>query len=141
MGDQFVGRDGEFQVDHVDAHAWDWLTDRMSYLQGDLNDPATYPRLGKYLEELDKTAGTAGNRLFYLAVAERFFCPVVERLGAAGLTAEDNDRWRRVVIEKPFGHDLASAKALDFAGQPFFALACVARRMLRCWPRSWIVCA
>lgn len=89
--DQFVGRDGEFQVDHVDARAWEWLTDRMSYLQGDLNDPATYTRLGEHLEELDKTAGTAGNRLFYLAVAERFFCPVVERLGAAGLTAEDKD--------------------------------------------------
>ena len=45
----------------------------MSYLQGDLNDPETYRRLGEHLAELDKTAGTAGNYLFYLAVADRFF--------------------------------------------------------------------
>jgi glucose-6-phosphate 1-dehydrogenase len=114
MMNEFVAQGGgEFEVDHIDQVAWRWLTDRMSYLQGDLNDPGTYRRLGEHLTELDRTAGTAGNRLFYLAVADRFFGAVVAALGAAELVAENGRKWRRVVIEKPFGHDLASAKALN----------------------------
>jgi glucose-6-phosphate 1-dehydrogenase len=114
MMNEFVAQGGgEFEVDHIDQVAWRWLTDRMSYLQGDLNDPGTYRRLGEHLAELDRTAGTAGNRLFYLAVADRFFGAVVAALGAAGLVTEKGRQWRRVVIEKPFGHDLASAKALN----------------------------
>ena len=108
----FVGRDGEFQVDHIDERAWRWLTDRMSYVPGDLKDQEAYRRLGQHLDELDR-AGTAGNHLFYLAVADRFFGPAVAGLGAAGLTREQDGRWRRVVIEKPFGHDLSSAIALN----------------------------
>jgi len=109
----FVGRDGEFQVDHLDERAWRWLTDRMSYLQGDLNAPDTYRRLGEHLAELDRTAGTAGNHLFYLAIADRFFATAVAGLGSADLTHERDGRWRRVVIEKPFGHDVPSAIALN----------------------------
>ena len=85
----------------------------MSYLQGDFEDAETFRRLGKHLADLDKTAGTAGNHLFYLAVADRFFGTVVAGLGAAGLVTEQNGQWRRVVIEKPFGHDLPSAKVLN----------------------------
>ena len=106
----FVGHDGEFHIDAVDWTAWQWLADRMSYLQGDLNDPVTYHRLGDHLTRLDKTAGTGGNYLFYLAVAERFFGRAVEGLGAADLVVEKNGQWRRVVIKKPFGHDLARQK-------------------------------
>ena len=104
---------GEFEADRIDETAWRWLTDRMSYLPGDLGDRDLYRRLGAHLAELDKTSGTAGNRLFYLAVADRFFGPTVAALGAAGMLEENGRHWRRVVIEKPFGHDLASAKALD----------------------------
>jgi len=104
---------GEFEADHIDQPAWRWLTERMSYLQGDLTDPTTYRRLGEHLARLDRTAGTAGNHLFYLAIADRFFGTAVERLAAAGLVTEQDGQWRRVVIEKPFGHDLASAKALN----------------------------
>ena len=111
---EFVAQGGgEFEADHIDQTAWRWLTDRMSYLQGDLTDPGTYRRLGEHLAQLDKTAGTAGNHLFYLAVADRFFGTAVEGLAAAGLVTEKDSQWRRVVIEKPFGHDLASAKALN----------------------------
>jgi glucose-6-phosphate 1-dehydrogenase len=110
---EFVAPNGEFHVDQIDESAWRWLTDRMSYLQGDLNDPATYRRLGEHLAGLDKTAGTAGNHLFYLAVAERLFGVAIAGLGAAGLVTESDGQWRRVVIEKPFGHDLASARALN----------------------------
>jgi len=113
MMQQFVGKDGEFQIRGLDRDAWRWLAERMSYVQGDLNDPATYARLGEHLTGLDTTAGTAGNHLFYLAVAERFFSVAVTQLAAAGLVTESCGQWRRVVIEKPFGHDLASAKALN----------------------------
>ena len=87
----------------------------MTYLQGDFEDPQTYSRLKEHLAGLDKTAGTAGNHLFYLAVADRFFSVVVAALGAADMVKEENGQWRRVVIEKPFGHDLPSAKALNAA--------------------------
>ena len=109
----FIGHDSEFHIDSIDWTAWQWLADRMSYLPGDLNDPVMYRRLSDHLAGLDKMAGTGGNCLFYLAVAERFFGPTVEQLGAAGLVVEKNGQWRRVVIEKPFGHDLGSAKALN----------------------------
>src|ERR1700731_1122962 len=85
MMEEFVAHGGEFQVDHIDQTAWRWLTDRMSYLRGDLDDPGMYRRLGEHLAGLDKIAGTAGNPLFYLAVADRFFGVAVARLGAAGL--------------------------------------------------------
>jgi glucose-6-phosphate 1-dehydrogenase len=110
---EFVGSDGEFHVDEIDLVAWRWLVERMSYLQGDLNDPVTYHRLSEHLAALDKTAGTSGNYLFYLAVADRFFSVAVAGLGAAGLVTEKDRQWRRVVIEKPFGHDVTSAKALN----------------------------
>src|SRR5437764_11647179 len=109
----FVGSDAEFAVDHIDRNVWQWLTDRMSYLQGDLTDAEMYRRLDAHLTGLDKTAGTAGKRLFYLAIADRFLSVAVAGLGAAGLVAERDGQWRRVVIEKPFGHDLNSAKALN----------------------------
>src|SRR5947208_1276770 len=85
----------------------------MSYLQGDLTNAEIYGQLDAHLAALDKTAGTAGNRLFYLAVSDRFVSTVVHGLATAGLVAEGDGRWRRVVIEKPFGHDLPSAKALN----------------------------
>ena len=114
MMNQFVAQGGgEFQADRLDQTAWRWLSDRMTYLQGDLTDAETYRRLGKHLAELDETAGTAGNYLFYLAVADRFFSVAISNLGAAGLVNEREGQWRRVVIEKPFGRDVASAKALN----------------------------
>jgi len=114
MMNEFVGKSGgEFHTDRLDETAWNWLTDRMTYVCGDLNDPETYRRLGALLTELDQNAGTAGNYLFYLAIPDRLFGSAVSHLGAAGLVGEKESRWRRVVIEKPFGHDLASAKALN----------------------------
>ena len=100
MGEFVAQSGGEFHVDQLDRVAWRWLTDRMTYLQGDLNDPGTYRRLGDHLAGLDKKVGTAGNYLFYLAVADRFFSVAVSGLGAAGLVDEKQGQWRRVVIEK-----------------------------------------
>jgi glucose-6-phosphate 1-dehydrogenase len=105
--------DGEFHADAIDEQAWGWLTRCMSYLQGDFTKPETYSRLGALLAEQGRSAGGSGNVLFYLAVADRFFGPVVEQLGRAGLTRQTDGAWRRVIVEKPFGHDLASARALN----------------------------
>jgi glucose-6-phosphate 1-dehydrogenase len=66
----------------------------------------------------DQDCGTQGNYLYYLATASSFFCDIVHHLGAAGLTREENDRWRRVIIEKPFGRDLTSARNLNQAISP-----------------------
>lgn len=96
----------------LDDNAWNWISDRLSYVQGDLNNPSTYEALKARLADVDAARGTGRNYLFYLAVADRFFGPVVEHLGQSGLAREDNC-WRRIVIEKPFGHDLYSARALN----------------------------
>ncbi len=103
---------GEFHAEKIDERAWAWLTQRMTYLQGDFTEPETYSRLNAVLAE-HPGQSKSGNVLFYLAVADRFFGPIIEQLGRAGLTRQTDGAWRRVIIEKPFGHDLASAKALN----------------------------
>jgi glucose-6-phosphate 1-dehydrogenase len=101
-----------FAPSGIDAQAWSWLTRRMHYMPGDFTECATFGRLEMLLAERQKQAGT-GNVLFYLAVGDRFFGPVVEQLGRAGLAQQTAGAWRRVIVEKPFGHDLASAEALN----------------------------
>ncbi len=119
MLQSFVGNAAsESQIDAVDQTAWQRLTDAMSYVRGNLTDPALYQNLAQHLDEVAKQRGTQGNCLFYLAVADRFFGPVVEQLGRAGLAhdkahSDDAPHWRRVVIEKPFGHSLQSARDLN----------------------------
>jgi glucose-6-phosphate 1-dehydrogenase len=104
----------EFNVDHIDETAWKRLSDRMSFIQGDLANPDLYEKLGQELERVAQAHGTQGNVIFYLAVADRFFGPVVDQLGKARLTDQSEGRfWRRVVIEKPFGHSLESARELN----------------------------
>jgi len=103
---------GEFEAGSIDEQAWNRLAGTMSYMSGDFSDPATFSRLKSHLDERDKNEQLNGCALFYLAVPDRFFGPLVESVAAAGLT-DDGRGWRRVVIEKPFGHDLQSAKALN----------------------------
>ena len=112
----FVGNlNAEADLPNLDEAAWKHLSEAMSYLQGDLTDDALYGKIGQQLEATAKDHGTGGNALFYLAVADRFFGPVVDKLGAAGLLKSEGDDapWRRVVIEKPFGHSLQTAKELN----------------------------
>ncbi len=97
----------------VEARIWDWFLERIHYVQGDFQDPEAYQRLALKLAEVEKDHGTNGNRFYYLAVAPKFFAEVVRQLGTAGLAAEDKGRWARVVIEKPFGRDLQSARQLN----------------------------
>jgi glucose-6-phosphate 1-dehydrogenase len=103
----------EKEAGGVNQDVWNWLKERMSYLKGDLNDAVSYGQLKRKLNEIDETRHTGGNYFFYLAIADRFFGSVVEQLGKSGLASEKDGCWRRVVVEKPFGHDLASAKALN----------------------------
>lgn len=107
-------RDAEFQTDEFDAATWDWLRERMHYLRGDFTDQGAYRSLGGVLDKLHKRYGTQGNVLFYLATAARFFEPVLLNLGEAGLVRQrEGEGWRRVIVEKPFGHDLPSAQHLN----------------------------
>ncbi|MDE3170656.1 MAG: glucose-6-phosphate dehydrogenase, partial [Acidobacteriota bacterium] len=105
----------DFSVDGVDMSRWDWFMKRMYYVSGDFKDPQTYQKLKQRVEAVEKEQHTGGNRLFYLAVSPVFFTTAVQQLGAAGLTKLEGHSRRRVVIEKPFGHDLASAIALNRA--------------------------
>jgi glucose-6-phosphate 1-dehydrogenase len=97
-----------FAKDAENGGDWKWLRERMSYLKGDLQDPTTYRALGEQLEK----AGP-GNVLFYLATPPSLFAPVIEQLGKAKLLEECESAWRRVIVEKPFGTDLRSARALN----------------------------
>jgi glucose-6-phosphate 1-dehydrogenase len=99
--------------DAAQKDAWSWLADRMHYMRGDFTEPETYRSLERLLKEQQARQSGAENVLFYLAVADRFFGPIVDQLGRAGLARQSDNAWRRVIIEKPFGHDLASAKALN----------------------------
>jgi glucose-6-phosphate 1-dehydrogenase len=108
-----VSGSGEFQAECIDDRAWEWLARRMTFLPADFTSPEIYDTLKAFLAEQSTAQGRHPNVLFYLAVADRYFGPIIDRLGVAGLTAQANGAWRRVIIEKPFGHDLASARALN----------------------------
>src|SRR2546421_843298 len=103
----------EFATDKVDEKVWQWLEERLYYFSGNFTDDQTFTRLKELLEKIDKEQKTEGNYFFYLATAPEYFAPVAEKLGAIDLTREDDSHWRRVVIEKPFGCDLESAKQLN----------------------------
>lgn len=100
----------------IDTTIKEWLLDRLYYLSGDFRDPQTYARLQDMLTQLNTAHGTQGNYLYYMATAPTFFAEIVQQLGAKGLLVEDRDEFsRRIVIEKPFGHDLPSARSLNQA--------------------------
>src|SRR5438128_1385905 len=89
------------------------LPQSIFYHQGEFGDESGYKRLAKRLDEIDKTHGTRGNRLFYFAAAPDQFEPILKHLKAAGLNETCKGSWARVIVEKPFGTDLASARELN----------------------------
>jgi len=91
---------------------WPQFANRISYLAGDYDDPETFRELAQHLQALDDESGPIGNVLFYLAIPPFLYPIVVEQLGAAGLNHRSGG-WTRIVIEKPFGHDLSSARQLN----------------------------
>ncbi len=102
----------EFATTAVDPELWHWLSRRIYYVSGNIDDPASYEKLKTQLAEVDKEHGTRGNYFYYLATSPELFSTVVRNLGKADLVKEDTG-WRRVIIEKPFGRDYESARKLN----------------------------
>jgi len=104
----------EFGSDaNLDESTWNSFAKRLFYLGGDFNDPSLYQSLKTKLGELDAEFDTRGNRVFYLATAPDFFGLVARQLGDAKLAKPAKEAWTRIIVEKPFGHDLESARALN----------------------------
>ncbi|MET8810913.1 glucose-6-phosphate dehydrogenase [Streptomyces sp. NPDC004549] len=92
---------------------WQQLAEGMRFIPGDFDDDAAFDQLKQAVDELDASRGTGGNFAYYLSVPPKFFPKVVQQLKKHGLADAPEGSWRRAVIEKPFGHDLASAHELN----------------------------
>ena len=103
----------KFATSAIEPELWNWFLQRIYYMSGDIHNPESYQQLQKLLSEIDQTHNTAGKYFFYLSTTPDFFGEIVGHLGNSGLVTEENGRWRRVIIEKPFGHDLESAHQLN----------------------------
>ncbi|MGC1444549.1 MAG: glucose-6-phosphate dehydrogenase [Xanthobacteraceae bacterium] len=103
----------KFATRDIDERVVKRLLASVAYVQGEPDDETTYQKLGKELSRIESGRATKGNRLFYLATPPAAFTPIGCHLGQSGLAREENGAWRRVVIEKPFGTDLASARDLN----------------------------
>ncbi len=103
----------EFSTRAVDDAIAERLLECVTCIAADPKDPASFDRMHEQLEKLEAARSTGGNRLFYLATPPGAFAPIARELGRTGLLKEDGGAWRRLVVEKPFGTDLASARALN----------------------------
>jgi glucose-6-phosphate 1-dehydrogenase len=99
----------EFGRDEFREETWEWLADGMRYVATDFADEAGQDRVVQALNELDRERGTAGNRVYYLAVPPTALAALVQEIGER----RSNEGWTRLIVEKPFGHDLASAQELN----------------------------
>ena len=96
----------------VNLQVWDSFASGIRYLQSAFHDPKGYEKLNTLLNTLDQERGTSGNRIFYLSTPPSQYPEIIQRIGAAGLN-KNRKGWTRIIIEKPFGHDLASAHELN----------------------------
>jgi len=103
----------EFATTPVEPELWNWFLQRIYYLGGDFKDPSAYEALTDRLTVVEREHKTQGNVLYYLATGPEFFGEIVHQLHAVGLTRQENNHWRRVIVEKPFGADLESARGLN----------------------------
>jgi glucose-6-phosphate 1-dehydrogenase len=103
----------KFSRQTVRDEIWNGFAQSVFYHQSEFHDAAGYKSLAERLEKIDRERGTGGNRLFYLAVAPDQFEPIVKNLKEAGLNTAREGSWARVIVEKPFGTDLASARELN----------------------------
>lgn len=99
---------------------WRQLSEGIRFVAGDFDDDAAFDRLGETIAELDAERGTMGNHAFYLSIPPRSFPVVTEQLRRSGLASPQEKQWRRVVIEKPFGDNLESARALNSVVESVF---------------------
>ncbi len=102
----------------TDNEVWDRFAQGIFYVQAEFHDPEGYEHLGELMDRIDAERGTQGNRLYYLATAPEFYSIIVKQLGEFNLAHPNG--WARVVIEKPFGNDLESAKELNREILPVF---------------------
>lgn len=120
---------GEVVYEAVRQHArtpfreevWRSLAEGFRFVPGTFDDDEAFDLLAKTVRDLDEQRGTGGNHAFYLSIPPAFFAPVCQQLKRSGLTESEGDSWRRVVIEKPFGHDLKSARELNAIVEDVFA--------------------
>ncbi|MDB4951799.1 MAG: glucose-6-phosphate 1-dehydrogenase [Gemmatimonadetes bacterium] len=104
----------EFGHAPEDEATWARFAERLRYVGGEFDDPATFRRLHDCMAEVDGERSTEGNRLYYLAIPPSLMPTVAEQLGRGGLVAPAGDaRWTRIVVEKPFGRDLQSAREMN----------------------------
>jgi glucose-6-phosphate 1-dehydrogenase len=103
----------QFATRPVDDAIAKRLLECLTCIAADPSEPASFDEMRKQIEKLEATRKTGGNRLFYLATPPNAFAPISRELGRAGMLKEENGVWRRLVVEKPFGTDLASARALN----------------------------
>jgi glucose-6-phosphate 1-dehydrogenase len=103
----------EFATRPVDDAIAKRLLECVTCIEADPKEPASFDRMREQLEELETARKTGGNRLFYLATPPNAFAPIARELGRTGMLKEDGGAWRRLVVEKPFGTDLESAKVLN----------------------------
>ena len=114
MGQAVLGR----RASEADRAAWQAFAAALSYVQAEFEDANGYERLKAELERLDRERGTESNRVYYLATAPDYYGTIVEALGRHGLVTRPPDAastrpWSRIIVEKPFGRDLASARQLN----------------------------
>ena len=123
--------DDHYGSESVDGGACQRVLESPRYVRGDFDDPASYGRLAQALDALERESGSPGNRIFYLATPPSLFPVIIRRLGEAGLARRGEGAvpaapgapaapWTRVIIEKPFGNDLASARELNAIVQSVF---------------------
>jgi glucose-6-phosphate 1-dehydrogenase len=103
----------KFSRQGLNEELWESFGDRIFYHQSEFGDLEGYRRLAERLDQLDRERNTRGNRLFYLSVAPSEFGGILEKLAAVGLNQATSGSWSRVIVEKPFGTDLPSARALN----------------------------
>ncbi|HEY2459721.1 MAG TPA: glucose-6-phosphate dehydrogenase [Candidatus Acidoferrum sp.] len=117
--DTFRGELGEAaktmsEIGPIDPKKWAEFAANLHYCQGEYGNPDDYAKLAQHLKELESSKNTGGNRLFYLSTPPEVYPHIVEQLGKAGLAKPSSENsWTRIIIEKPFGRDLASAKELN----------------------------
>ena len=102
-----------FATRPVDEKIAKRLLECVTSIEADPKEPTSFDAMRERLEKLEANRATGGNRLFYLAIPPTAFAPIAEQLGRTGMLKETGGAWRRLVVEKPFGTDLASAKALN----------------------------
>ncbi len=109
-----LGKDlAELGTQPVDPKLWSRFRERVMYCRGSFDDPKTYESLRDKLNDAEQRFHTGGNVLFYLSVQPDYFALIAQQLADRGLTRQSENQWRRVIIEKPFGHDLTSARELN----------------------------